>query len=319
MGSRDDRRRITNLAIACAIGWISTALVAYRAGNTVGTPHGASGAGERSHPESGLKVREIVRQFPAGPVRGYLAEVDLDDPSIQLVISSAAARREGDPPKYETRLRTVPQIADDLGLTLAVNASFFARADGGIGWTQDAPVDVIGPWISEQRVLSPGRAAGQGEPVLIIQRIANQRYRAQVRCALATEYNDAWGVLGGTSKADGSSGCLILRNGEDVAEQARTEPQARHPRTAAGVTADGQTLLLLVIDGRQPGWSVGVTLPELAGLMKELGARDALNFDGGGSTSLVYRPPNAAQITNRPSGAGWRPVANALGIVVAEH
>ena len=60
----------------------------------------------------------------------------------------------------------------------------------------------------------------------------------------------------------------------------------RHPRTLAGVQEDG-TLLLVTVDGRRAGWSAGVTLPEAARVMRALGARDALNLDGGGSTALV--------------------------------
>lgn len=69
-----------------------------------------------------------------------------------------------------------------------------------------------------------------------------------------------------------------------------------HPRTAAGRTADGR-LILLVIDGRQPE-SRGVDLRELALIMRDLGAVDALNLDGGGSSALVV----GGIPLNRPSG-----------------
>ena len=95
-------------------------------------------------------------------------------------------------------------------------------------------------------------------------------------------------------------------------------PKVRHPRTAAGVTADGHTLILLAIDGRQPGHSLGVALPELADLMLELGAVDAVNLDGGGSTSFYLRRADGSVVTNQPSGGKWRPVANHLGIWIGE-
>jgi exopolysaccharide biosynthesis protein len=82
----------------------------------------------------------------------------------------------------------------------------------------------------------------------------------------------------------------------------------RHPRSAVAVRADG-TVLLVAVDGRQPGHSVGMTLPELTELLVELGGTDALNLDGGGSTTLVLR----GRIVNRPSeSSGERPVTNAL-------
>ena len=94
---------------------------------------------------------------------------------------------------------------------------------------------------------------------------------------------------------------------------------ARHPRTAVGIAREGRRLLLVVVDGRQKGYSDGMSLRELANLMRHLGARDAINLDGGGSTTLVYADPDSSgrlRIANRPSDpAGERPVGNALAIV----
>jgi exopolysaccharide biosynthesis protein len=81
---------------------------------------------------------------------------------------------------------------------------------------------------------------------------------------------------------------------------------ARHPRTAVGYTA-GNEVVMLVVDGRSE-LSKGVTLDELASLMLKLGCTDAMNLDGGGSTTLVL----AGQVLNRPSDGGLRGVANAL-------
>jgi exopolysaccharide biosynthesis protein len=71
---------------------------------------------------------------------------------------------------------------------------------------------------------------------------------------------------------------------------------ATHPRTAAGRTAEGD-LILMVVDGRQPA-SRGVNLQELAYLMAQVGAVDAMNLDGGGSSTLVVRGVRL----NRPTG-----------------
>jgi len=88
----------------------------------------------------------------------------------------------------------------------------------------------------------------------------------------------------------------------------RTFVAGRNPRTLAGVRADG-TLLLVTVDGRRPGWSAGMTLTEAARLMRALGARDALNLDGGGSSTMTIR----GEVVNRPSDrVGERPVSNGL-------
>jgi hypothetical protein len=82
----------------------------------------------------------------------------------------------------------------------------------------------------------------------------------------------------------------------------------RNPRTLAGVTADGR-LLLVAVDGRRPGHSVGASFAESAGIMRALGAADAVNLDGGGSTAMTV----GEALVTRPSDAtGERPIADAL-------
>jgi exopolysaccharide biosynthesis protein len=83
---------------------------------------------------------------------------------------------------------------------------------------------------------------------------------------------------------------------------------SRNPRTMAGVTGDGD-LLLVTVDGRQPGYSVGLSFPEEARLMRALGAVHAVNLDGGGSTTMVVRD----KVLGQPSDAtGERPVGDAI-------
>lgn len=82
----------------------------------------------------------------------------------------------------------------------------------------------------------------------------------------------------------------------------------RNPRTLAGVTASGK-VLLVAIDGRRPGHSVGASFEESAAVMKALGARDALNLDGGGSTGMTI----GSNLVTRPSDpTGERPIADGI-------
>jgi len=88
----------------------------------------------------------------------------------------------------------------------------------------------------------------------------------------------------------------------------------RHPRTALGVLEDGR-IVLLVVDGRQPTHSLGMTLFELAVALRRLGAVEAINLDGGGSSTLVV----GGRVVNLPSDeTGERPVADALVVVPAQ-
>jgi len=82
----------------------------------------------------------------------------------------------------------------------------------------------------------------------------------------------------------------------------------RNPRTLAGVTAEGH-VLLVTVDGRQPGWSVGASFHESARIMQALGATDAVNLDGGGSTTMTV----GSRLMTRPSDrTGERPIADAI-------
>ena len=76
----------------------------------------------------------------------------------------------------------------------------------------------------------------------------------------------------------------------------------------AGVTRDGR-LLLVAVDGRAPGYSAGLNFEEEAAVMLALGAVNAVNLDGGGSTTMTVR----GNIVTRPSDAtGERPIADAI-------
>lgn len=110
----------------------------------------------------------------------------------------------------------------------------------------------------------------------------------------------------------------IVRNGRSVAEwsdiEEGTRPgfsAGRHPRTGAGISRDGNTLYLMTVDGRRES-DGGMSLVELAHFMIGLGAYDAMNFDGGGSTTMVVE----GAVVNHPSdAAGERSVGSALLVV----
>ncbi|MET8139054.1 phosphodiester glycosidase family protein [Sphaerisporangium sp. NPDC005288] len=99
-----------------------------------------------------------------------------------------------------------------------------------------------------------------------------------------------------TAQADGQANInMILR---------------RHPRTLAGVTKSGR-LILAVVDGRKPGVTVGASMIEAAHLMMWLGARQAINLDGGGSSAMVVK----GKVVNHPSDGVERGVGDAVLIV----
>lgn len=108
-------------------------------------------------------------------------------------------------------------------------------------------------------------------------------------------------------------GFPLLRNGRPTSPLDRTLA----PRTAAGIGRQGHRLLLVTVDGRS-NVSDGIGLPDLAALLRGLGATDAVNVDGGGSTTLVARDAGQSAVTvrNRPSDGSERPVANGIGVFI---
>jgi hypothetical protein len=105
----------------------------------------------------------------------------------------------------------------------------------------------------------------------------------------------------------------IVTNGVETSGQVTWgEPTNLHPRTAAGITADNK-LILTTIDGRQTGFSEGMTNAEVANLLIEFNVVDAINLDGGGSTTMVIANP-AAQVVNSPSDGFER--ANTTNLAV---
>ncbi|MEI6044609.1 MAG: phosphodiester glycosidase family protein [Chloroflexota bacterium] len=95
---------------------------------------------------------------------------------------------------------------------------------------------------------------------------------------------------------------------------AKYERDPRLPRTA--IAFEGKHLWLVTVDGRQPKYSVGANNDEFAQFLLDLGARHALNLDGGGSTTFAIRQDGKPLIVNRPSDGQERPIANALLVLV---
>lgn len=118
-----------------------------------------------------------------------------------------------------------------------------------------------------------------------------------------------------------ASGPLMLQAGE-LCDWSACDPgfiRDKHPRSAVGTTKEGK-ILLVTVDGRCPGRAEGVNIPELAHFMRVLGGKEALNLDGGGSTTLWLSGAPENGVVNCPSDNkkfdhdGERVVANILYI-----
>ena len=170
---------------------------------------------------------------------------------------------------------TIGAIAKQSGAVLAVNASGFYDPEGhGNGGIPHGLVikdgDLYSSW-----------AGGNNKTIGFDYNNSLQigQYRDETGLRDAVEFKPAL-IIGGKKMVEGSAGWGIS------------------PRTAIGQTENGQ-VLLLVVDGRQPGHSIGCTMGDLADIMLEYGAYQACNLDGGSSSIMYY---NGRKITKPSAG-----------------
>ena len=143
-------------------------------------------------------------------------------------------------------------------------------------------------------------------PQKSLEKFANAK-KIKLDVKINPEWNDVKHVISG--------GPYLIKNNEifvDMTAQKLTAIGGRNPRTAIGYTKDNH-LIMLTADGRE-GSSIGLTLMELAYLMKELGCVNAMNLDGGGSTVMYVN----GNIVNKPQEKGGIPLSHSLTVKIKE-
>lgn len=246
-----------------------------------------------------IVTRGVVRRYihsPAGPWAINVLEVDLGGCLAAVAVKDADSAAG--------RIKTSTMLADlakRVPVVAGVNADFFALATG-------TPVNLL---VVDGRMFTPPVA----QPALAFDSSGAPHIAA---------FRISGGSLAPFYPKEAVGGRPALLRDSVALGAVDTEGQAsfnvgRNPRTAAGISRNGRRLILVVVDGRQMPYSDGMSLRELANLMLALGARDAINLDGGGSSTLVYADPDSGgtlRIANRPSDKeGERAVGDALAIV----
>lgn len=162
--------------------------------------------------------------------------------------------------------------------------------------------------IANRPRLSEGRRIRKGELLFIgVGNAARQMRTLPIGRRLAVKRS----FVGGRPKVAITGDRPLLVNGVRRVINNRLA----HPRTAVGIDRDGRRLLLLVVEGRLAD-SRGYTMVELANMMAALGAEDALNLDGGGSSTMWSRLQTGEMgLVSRPSDGVERRVPNGLGVV----
>lgn len=270
-------RRVTTLAAAILLVFLgaTTAFCPPRAAADTEGDVPVVGAIGEYHPHWQPVFRGIdldqVRKSPPTPQAVYAVRITLKEPNVRFLVTPSNG-----PQPLDTNGRKTSTFLKEFGCQLAVNASPFSPVEE----VEGTPRDILG--LSVSKGVAYSKARGDHAALLITKQ--NKVVITRPPFELKGVYNAACGFF------------LLLEKGRNVGTDGE-----RHPRTAAGVSQDGRFLYLLVIDGRQGDYSVGTTTAETAEWIQQLGAYDAVNLDGGGSTSLVIDDGRGGcRVVNRP-------------------
>jgi hypothetical protein len=248
-------------------------------------PSLSAAAVQTSEPFVGVRLERIVRSTPRPEIIN-LTIIDPEAPGIRFLVTPS----NGDPngplpgdPNLETTRETTLQFITRQHAQLGINGSFFTF----VKHTLDT--DNVSLVISDGHVVSP--LDPHRAWVLNI----TFDHHVQIRKVTANEVGKPDSQLHDTIA--GSD--LLVDQGKLVAPTGSKFDDSHPPRTAVGVTREGH-LLLMTVDGRQPGFSEGMSLQEVARFLMAHGAVEALNLDGGGSTTMAIADPHP-RIINFPS------------------
>ena len=260
----------------------------------------------------GVTVRAYALEKPR-TMKAYVARIDLTTPDLRFTVTERlqdgwrdpiTVNKKGGSRRFlaETRLESTVDFvkrrrASGLDVAFAVNASFW------------------GPWPTpkdEMRADPIGICIADGEEVSAAvsnRTAANFVVHRDGKAGIVQSVDDA---MRRDLAVAVSGRPMIMKNG-------RFLPRGRNdinPRTAFGLTANRKTLVILVVDGRQKGYSEGASMRDLYDILRREGVTDAVNMDGGGSSSFVVFDASADSplMLNRHRGGTMRKTAVNLGI-----
>lgn len=263
----------------------------------------------------GMSVKALALAEPR-LMKAYIARVDLSTPGIGFTATDRAENWGETMPDYtnrtvliDTKRETTAAFmarrrAQGLDVELAVNTAPwgpwvppFTHTYGSFrGWNVSGGVE-----------LSHGKNPERGAFIVVRK---DGRVDATPRVPVAETNSVAIAMCGFG---------MVMTNGVPTFSAAQPRPAQLAPRTALGVTADRKTLVVLVVDGRQPGYSLGADIEDLYNILRKEGVTDAVNMDGGGSSSLVVYDRAAGRplmINRQPRGTERKNALN-FGIFFA--
>ncbi len=247
----------------------------------------------------GVTYHRVVRYLPHSMIV-HVLEIDKKNTKGLGFIVTPPDEIEGS----ALKARRTSQFLQEFGVQVAING------DGFFPWWSRSPLDYY-PHIGDP-VTPNGYSASQGdvyadglqdsttEPTLFISRRNDLTFNDPPNRVFQALSGDVMLIIGGKVNPDLNDSIL-------------------HPRTAIGINHNGRWLYLVVVDGRQPFYSTGATYKELADILLDLGANEAMALDGGGSSTMAIQGDDGEPLVlNSPIDSfipgRERAVANHLGI-----
>lgn len=253
---------------------------------------------------SGIKYTREVLRVPR-PLVIHIVDIDLKTPGLEFVVTPGD-NSQG----REIRARKTSDFLREFKLNLAINGAFFS------------------PWIANDPVYHYPRT---GNPVDVagLAVAAGSEYSKpeSKHFSLAIDANNLAYIgqpTNGIFNAISGRAIFLTNSVPTNPMDQANGADALHPRTAVALSRRRDRLFLIIVDGRQPNYSEGVTLTELANLAARHGAAIGLNLDGGGSSTLVMADETGeplflnVPIRGRIPPGRERPVGNHLGLRIRQ-
>ncbi|MGB3509996.1 MAG: phosphodiester glycosidase family protein [Microcoleaceae cyanobacterium] len=251
----------------------------------------------------GILYQRVALSQPR-PIMIHIVSIDLTTPGVKALVTPRISTF----PDMKITARTTSEFVNEFDLRLAINANFFY------------PFSEKTPWNfypkSGELVNVVGRAISNGNDYSRI----NDNRNWPALCFSVNNYaqisDDS--VCPAQTRQAISGNLILVANGQAVTVPKNTPfSQRPYPRTAVATNQKGDKLWLILVDGKQPFYSEGMSMAELTEIMINLGVDKALGLDGGGSTTLVVRYQDKAKSLNSPIHTNipmrQRSLANHLG------
>ncbi|MDP3275955.1 MAG: phosphodiester glycosidase family protein [Deltaproteobacteria bacterium] len=237
------------------------------------------------------------RSFREGPTSWHLVSISLRDKALEIFgTDESSVRPSQEQPRAGYRWTRTSTFAERTNADIAINANYYE----------------LGKWRSVCGLaMSQGNRWQSGYDDRRLNCFASAGFGTNGQASVF----DSRGLRRGGSLPSWmqlvvSGSPALVRDGELVEIRHPRHALMPNPRTAIGLSRDHGTLYLLLVDGRE-GHAVGMTCRQSASLLRSLGAWDAINLDGGGSSALFLRSHGG--VVNH-TGEAERPVVNHLGL-----